>query len=80
VPGRIESLTSDPATHAFEVTGSDPSPKGSCVLRVWTPRSAAGRPHFKAMHVRRIRTRRARGGWVTSGCAHGSYELRRRDV
>jgi endoglycosylceramidase len=79
-PGRIESLTSDPATHAFEITGADPNPKGSCVLYLWTPRTAAGRPQFAAGHVRGIRTRRAPGGWVTRGCAHGHYELRRSDT
>lgn len=77
-PGRIETLTSDPATHAFRVTGSDPDAEGSCVLRVWTPRSRAGRPRFAAQNVHRIRTRRVPGGWVTRGCAHGSYELRRK--
>ncbi len=79
-PGRIESLSSDPDTHAFRLTGSDPEAKGSCVLRVWTPRSGAGRPRFAATGVRRIRTRRVAGGWVTRGCAHGAYEIRRRDA
>jgi len=79
-PGRITSLRSDPTTNAFDVTGTDHSPKGSCVLRVWTPLSGAGQPRFSASHVRGIQTERAPGGWVTRGCAHGNYELRRADV
>jgi hypothetical protein len=79
-PGRITSLRSDPTTNAFDVTGTDPSPKGSCDLSVWTPLSSAGRPRFSAENVRRIQTERAPGGWVTRGCAHGNYELRRADA
>lgn len=79
-PGRIESLDSDPVTHAFDLRGSDSAPRRSCVLRVWTPRSSAGRPEFTAHGVGDIRTRRVPGGWITRGCAHGSYELRRSDA
>lgn len=77
-PGRLTSLTSDPAKRAFRVRGSDASRRGSCKLVVWTPASKAGRPRFARTNVKRIRTRRAAGGWVTTGCAHGSYELRRK--
>jgi endoglycosylceramidase len=77
-PGRIESLHSDPATEAFQINGSDPDPTGSCRLEVWTPTSPTGRPRFVANNIGRIRTHPLAGGWLTTGCARGSYELRRR--
>jgi endoglycosylceramidase len=78
-PGRIESLRSDPATEAFEVTGSDTDPGGSCLLEVWTPESPAGRPRFVSTNVVRVHSHPMAGGWLTTGCSRGSYELRRTD-
>jgi endoglycosylceramidase len=76
-PGRITKLISDPATGAFRVTGSDRSRRGSCKLAAWTPRGPGDPPRFEGRHLSRIRTRRVAGGWRTTACAHGSYELRR---
>lgn len=74
-PGRLAALISDPATGRFAIRGSDPVRAGSCRLVVWVP--GAARPRLTARHVTRIRTRRASGGWIVSGCARGVYELRR---
>ncbi len=76
-PGRIESMLSDPASGEFRLRGFDPDPGGSCLLEVWTPAGPGGRPRFAATGVERLSTRAARGGWITTGCARGSYELDR---
>src|SRR5205814_9291863 len=75
-PGRITSMSSDPAQPALDVAGSDPDPAGSCRLEAWFPGSA--RPRADATGVGSLRIAQVAGGWLVSGCARSSWKVRLR--
>ena len=72
-PGRLRSVTSDPATGAFEIRGVDRRASGSCRLEVWVPGPAD--PAVEAAGVDNIAVEPFAGGWLVTGCAGGSYRL-----
>ena len=73
-PGRITSMTSDPARPALEVAGDDPARTDSCRLEAWFPGTAP--PRADATGVTSLRTTQVPGGWLVSGCAGGSWKVR----
>lgn len=77
-PGRIDRVTADGSSGDLEVRGRDDSARGSCAVLIWVPASRRGAPRFERTHVGRLSTRRVAGGWLVTGCARGSYSLRRR--
>lgn len=75
-PGIITSLRSLPGgpssrPRTFQLTGR--SSAGGCTLEVWVPGNE--RPAPAATGIDRIDARRVEGGWMVTGCAHGSYRL-----
>ncbi|MBO2457522.1 glycoside hydrolase family 5 protein [Actinomadura violacea] len=75
-PGIITSLRSLPGgrpsqPRKFQLTGR--SSAGSCTLKVWVPGST--RPTPTASGIDQIDTPQVEGGWMLTGCAHGSYRL-----
>ena len=77
-PGRLDTLSADPATGGFRLTGRDAEPGGSCRLEVWVPeRPGHGEPQLTGTGITAPAVRRVAGGWIASACAAaGPYELR----
>jgi hypothetical protein len=75
-PGRLTALESSPDDGALRVAGRDDDRAGSCQLEVWLP-GDFGRPELSGRNVSGLRLRAFAGGWLATGCAQGSYELRR---
>jgi endoglycosylceramidase len=76
-PGRLTLMSSDPPTGDVVVSGVDDDPGGSCRLDIWLPDGRPGTPRFATTNVRDVAAARVDGGWRVSGCASGSYSLRR---
>jgi hypothetical protein len=70
-------MSSDPPTGDVVISGVDDDPGGSCRLDIWLPDGRPGTPRFATTNVRDVAAARVDGGWRASGCASGSYSLRR---
>lgn len=75
-PGRLTSLTSDPATGALRLTGDAPGAIGdAAVLDLWVPHRDLGRPRVSGTNVTDVEHRHVRGGWRITAAVTGSYEV-----
>ncbi|MEA2494494.1 MAG: endoglycosylceramidase [Thermoleophilaceae bacterium] len=71
-PGRIASMTSDPAKRTLVASGAGPDAGGSCRIEAWFPGTA---PTVEAAGIKHVRVTRLAGGWIVSGCARAGWRL-----
>jgi endoglycosylceramidase len=75
-PGRLTSLTSEPATGAAQLTGEAPGAAGeAAVLDLWVPDRRLGEPVVTGTNVSDRIVHPVAGGWRVTATATGSYRV-----
>lgn len=73
LPGRLDSLVSEPSGRDLAFSATVDQEGGSCELDVWFPGDAT--PRISATGVDDVVSTGVPGGWRISGCAAGAYAL-----
>lgn len=73
VPGRLDSLTSEPSGRDLTFSATVDDDGGSCELDVWFPGERT--PRISSTGVEDVESTEVPGGWRISGCAAGTYSL-----
>ncbi|MBW6439166.1 glycoside hydrolase family 5 protein [Actinoplanes hulinensis] len=72
LPGRLESLTSDP-DGGLRITATAADDPANCLVDIWVPGDTM--PRLTTTGITDLSSKQVTGGWRISGCARGAYTV-----